>query len=197
LAAQPEAHSIWIKLDGDERKMAHKKTIIRTFMDPTFDIDNAKSHDRLLRIRYYSIGGDHWDRVLAKIHGNINDEHLLKLHGLFATLISFDSSRVALAVLQCTLIKITNTSPLTYLDAAPVAEIALPDTRYEITGQVLSLVPFTSSSETPSWTTDFVEFESPKAKRTAAADSVARMRHLTVTVNGRLVLPLSLTASSH
>ncbi|KAJ7938919.1 hypothetical protein B0H13DRAFT_1519289, partial [Mycena leptocephala] len=50
LAAQPEGHSIWIKLDGDETKMVHKKSILRTLMDPTFDIDNAKSHDRLLRI---------------------------------------------------------------------------------------------------------------------------------------------------
>ncbi|KAJ7508170.1 hypothetical protein B0H11DRAFT_1684219, partial [Mycena galericulata] len=45
-AAQPEPHSIWIKLDSDEGKKAHKKSVLRTFMDPTLDIDNAKSHDR-------------------------------------------------------------------------------------------------------------------------------------------------------
>ncbi|KAJ7789629.1 hypothetical protein B0H14DRAFT_2397295 [Mycena olivaceomarginata] len=195
LAAQPEGHSIWIKLDGDERKTVHKMSILRTLMDPTFDIDNAKSHDRLLRIRFYSIGGDHFDRAAAKLYSNINDEHLLKLHGLFATLVSFDTSRVALAVLQCTLIKITNKNPPTYLDSAPVAEIALPDSQYEVTGQVLSLVPFMKSPGSLhwAWTTDFVEFESVKAKRTNTEEAVARMRHLTVTVKGRLVLPLSST----
>ncbi|KAJ7936419.1 hypothetical protein B0H13DRAFT_1589586, partial [Mycena leptocephala] len=174
-AAHPEPHSIWIELDGDERKKAHKKS------------------DRLLRIRYFSIGGDHWDRAAAKFHANINDEHLLKLHGLFATLVSFDTSKVALAVLQCTLIKTSNTGPSNYLDAAPIAEIALPDTRYEITGLILSLVPFTNSPGTLSWawTTDFVEFESAKAKRTSSEDAAARMHHLSIPVNGRFVIPLS------
>ncbi|KAJ7121697.1 hypothetical protein C8R44DRAFT_877078 [Mycena epipterygia] len=158
LASNPEPHSVWIKLCGDAQKMAHKKAILRTFMDPTLDIDNAKSHDRLLRIRYFSIGGDHWDRTAAKIHSNVvNDDHLLKLQGLFATLIAFDTSRVALALLQCTIFKLTNTNPSQYLDAAPVAEIALSDTRYEVTSQILSLVPFsTSSGLSWAWTTDFV-----------------------------------------
>ncbi|KAJ7743351.1 hypothetical protein B0H16DRAFT_1561498 [Mycena metata] len=193
VAARPEGHSIWIKIDDDERKTVHKKSILRTVMDPTFDIDSAKSHDRLLRIRCFSVGGDHFDRAAAKLHSNINDEHLLKLHGLFATLVAFDTSRVALAVLQCTLIKITNKHP-TYLDSAPVAEIALAGTQYEVAGQVLSLVPFTSSPDVLdwAWTTNFIEFDSVKAKQ-AAADSVARMRHLTVAVNGRLVLPLAPT----
>ncbi|KAJ7877204.1 hypothetical protein B0H14DRAFT_3436151 [Mycena olivaceomarginata] len=195
LAAQPEGHSIWIKLDGDETKMVHKKSILRTLMDPTFDIDNAKSHDRLLRVRCYSVGGDHFDRAAAKLHSNINDGHLLKLHGLFATLVSFDTSKVSLAVLQCTLIKLTNKNPPTYLDSAPIAEIALPETQYEVTGQVLSLVPFMSSPETLNWawTTDFVEFESAKTKTASAADPVTRLRHLTIAVNGRLVLPLAST----
>ncbi|KAJ7817226.1 hypothetical protein B0H13DRAFT_1923062 [Mycena leptocephala] len=158
----PEGHSIWINLDGDERKKVHKKSILRTFMGPTLDIANAKSHDRLLRIRCFSDGGDHSDRAASKLHSNIKDEHLLKLHGLFATLVAFDISKVVLTVLQCTVIKITNKSPPVYLDAAPIAEIALPDSRYEVTGQVLSLVPFMSSSRTLdwAWTTDFVEFES-------------------------------------
>ncbi|KAJ7635909.1 hypothetical protein B0H17DRAFT_961339, partial [Mycena rosella] len=55
-----EPHSIWINLDEYGQKKAHKKTTLRVFMDPTMDIDNAKSHDRLLRIRYFSIGGDNW-----------------------------------------------------------------------------------------------------------------------------------------
>ncbi|KAJ7148570.1 hypothetical protein C8R43DRAFT_853521, partial [Mycena crocata] len=46
-----ESHSVWIKLDGaDDGKKVHKKSILRSLMDPTFDIDRGKSHDRLLRI---------------------------------------------------------------------------------------------------------------------------------------------------
>ncbi|KAJ7796208.1 hypothetical protein B0H14DRAFT_2194091, partial [Mycena olivaceomarginata] len=32
------SHSPWIKLDDEGRKLAHKKTVIRMFMDPTMDI---------------------------------------------------------------------------------------------------------------------------------------------------------------
>ncbi|KAF9522600.1 hypothetical protein CPB83DRAFT_776856, partial [Crepidotus variabilis] len=42
-----EAHSIWLTIEG---KLVHKKTALRLFMDPTFDIDYKKSHDRLLRV---------------------------------------------------------------------------------------------------------------------------------------------------
>ncbi|KAJ7794980.1 hypothetical protein B0H14DRAFT_3496509 [Mycena olivaceomarginata] len=147
-------------------------------MDPTLDIDNAKSKDRILRICYFSIGGDKWYRAASK--------------GLFATLVGFETSRVSLAILQCTGIKLTNTNPPTYLDVAPISEISLPDTHYEITGQILSLVPFLDSSQkvTWAWTTDFVSFESHKAKQANSTDCPARMRHLSIKVNGRLVLPL-------
>ncbi|KAK7033869.1 hypothetical protein R3P38DRAFT_3186107 [Favolaschia claudopus] len=189
------AHSVWIKL-GEGGKVVHKKSALRTFMDPTLDVDNGKSHDRLLRVRYFSIGGDKWDRSAPKIHAGIDAaaaHHLLKLHGLFAALVAFDSSRVSLAVLQCTGIKIMSTSPPTYLDSAPTSEIALPATQYEITGQILSLVPFLDPTQSVSWawTTDFVSFESYKAKQTSTTDGAARMRHLTIQFNGRLVLPLS------
>ncbi|KAJ7458447.1 hypothetical protein FB451DRAFT_1406225 [Mycena latifolia] len=84
-----EPHSVWVKLGGDERKLAHKKAILRTFMDPTLDIDNAKSHDRLLRIRYFSISGDSWDRTAGKLYSkSAADDHLLKTQGLFATLVT-------------------------------------------------------------------------------------------------------------
>ncbi|KAJ7838810.1 hypothetical protein B0H14DRAFT_2198528, partial [Mycena olivaceomarginata] len=32
-----EPHSVWIKLN-DDGKVAHKKSVLRTFMDPTLDI---------------------------------------------------------------------------------------------------------------------------------------------------------------
>ncbi|KAJ7251090.1 hypothetical protein C8J57DRAFT_1078413 [Mycena rebaudengoi] len=167
--SEPDRHSIWIKLTEDGQKLAHKKTVLRTFMDPTFDINDGKSHDRLLRLRQW----------------------------LFATLVSFNTSTVSLAILQCTGIKIVNTHPITYLEAAPTAEISLPDSRYEITGQILSLVPFVPSSDPTgniswAWAAQFVAFESAKAKQASPTDAPARMRHLSITVNGRLVLPLLL-----
>ncbi|KAJ7620027.1 hypothetical protein B0H17DRAFT_1340775 [Mycena rosella] len=151
-ATDGEPPSIWIKLDDDGRKLVHKKTVIRTMMDPTFDINDGKSQDRLLRVRYLSIGGDSWDRITSKTYSKSSaNEHLLKIQGLFATLVCFNTSKVSLAILQCTGIKIVNTSPVTYLDAAPIAEISLTDTRYEITGQILSLVPFVGPSADISW----------------------------------------------
>ncbi|KAJ6559761.1 hypothetical protein B0H19DRAFT_1069490 [Mycena capillaripes] len=188
-----EPHSVWIKLDDtDDRKVGHKKSILRTLMDPTLDIDSAKSHDRLLRIRCFSIGGDHWDRSAAKVHDKCADQHLLKLEGLFATLVAINTTKVSLAVLHCTVIKSNATNPPTYLDAAPIAEISLADTKYEVTGQILSLVPFTDSSNNLcwAWSTDFVAFESAKAKQ-VNSNSAARMRHLSICVNGQLILPLS------
>ncbi|KAJ7471739.1 hypothetical protein FB451DRAFT_1036440, partial [Mycena latifolia] len=153
----------------------------------------ALSHDRLLRVQYFSVGGDSWDRTASKIYSKSTaNEHLLKIQGLFATLMCFDTSKVSLAVLQCMGIKIINTSPATYLDAAPIAEISLPDTRYEITGQILSLVPFVEPSMNISWAwvTQFVAFKSVKAKQASSSDTAARMCHLSIAVNGRLVLPL-------
>ncbi|KAK7013561.1 hypothetical protein R3P38DRAFT_3322523 [Favolaschia claudopus] len=170
--AQP--HSVWIKLDADDdRKAAHKKSILRTLMDPTLGIEHAKSHDRLLRIRCYSIGGDKWDRAPSKIHDTTATAHLLKLEGLFAALVAVNETQVALAILHCTVIKSHATHPPTYLDAAPIAELNLPDSRYEISGQILSLVPFLDQSNTLSWawSTRFIGFD--------------------ICVNGRLVLPLS------
>jgi hypothetical protein len=172
------------------QKQAHKKTILHTFMDPTLDIDSGKSHDRLLRVRYFP-PKESWNRTGTKIHNDNSNDNLLKLQGLFAALISFNVSQVSLVVLQCTGIRQTNSSPPTYLDAAPSAEISLPETRYEVTGQILSLVLFAGSDQSLSWawTTEFVSFESVKTKQ-AAANTATQMGHLSITLDGRLVLPL-------
>ncbi|KAK6995631.1 hypothetical protein R3P38DRAFT_2406960, partial [Favolaschia claudopus] len=193
---ESNGHSLWIDLTEDGRKKAHKKTILRTLMDPTFDINDNKSHDRLLRVRYYSIGGDSWDRTASTVYSkSTSEDHLLKIQGLFASLVCFNGSKTSLAILQCTGIKIVNTHPITYLEAAPSAEISLPDTRYEVTGQILSLVPFDESNNSSgriswAWIAQYVAFDSAKAKQASAAELPSRMRHLSVTVDGRLVLPL-------
>ncbi|KAJ7681720.1 hypothetical protein B0H14DRAFT_3060930 [Mycena olivaceomarginata] len=104
-------------------------------------------------------------------------------------------STVSLAILQCTGIKIVNTHPITYLEAAPTAETSLPDSLYEISGQILSLVPFDESQNSANiswaWVAEFVAFESAKSEQASATDAPAHMRHLSLTVDGHLVLPLT------
>ncbi|KAK6971902.1 hypothetical protein R3P38DRAFT_2586299 [Favolaschia claudopus] len=188
-----EPHSIWINLDeGDNRKQVHKKSILRTLSDPTLDVDSAKSHDRLLRIRCFSIGGDHWDRSAPKPHDKTADEHLLKLEGVFATLLAVNQKQVSLAVLQCTILKSNKTNPPTYHDAVPIAEIGIPSAQYTVTGQIYSMIPFITSADSISWAwdTNYVAFESSKTKQTNF-NLPARRRHLNICVDGGLVVPLS------
>jgi hypothetical protein len=189
----PQPHSPWIKLDEEGRKLAHKKTVIRTFMDPTMDISDGAPKEHLARVRYYSGGGD--DRITrpaAHLHDNAADKHLLKIEGIFATFVC-SNRQVALAILQCTGIKCTAKNPPTYIDSVPIAELAVPGTKYEITGQILSLKPYLDNSDSLywAWTMDFVAFDSGKAKRPNLLNPVARMRHLTIAVDGQLVVPLS------
>ena len=54
-----ELHSVWMALEG--RKPGHKKTILCLFIDLSLDIDYNKSHDRSLRVCYFSISGDSFD----------------------------------------------------------------------------------------------------------------------------------------
>ncbi|KAJ7839821.1 hypothetical protein B0H14DRAFT_3697213 [Mycena olivaceomarginata] len=156
----PQPYSPWIKLDEEGRKLAHKKTVIRMFMDPSMDISD--------------------------------DKHLLKIEGIFATFVC-SNRHVALAVLQCTGIKCTAKNPPTYIDSVPIAELAVPGTKYEMTGQILSLKPYLDNSDSLYWarTMDFVAFDSGKAKRPNLLNPVARMRHLAIAVDGQLVVPLS------
>ncbi|KAJ7830764.1 hypothetical protein B0H13DRAFT_2371823 [Mycena leptocephala] len=190
-----EVHKIWIHLTEDGSKKAHKKTILCEFMDPTFDINDGKSKDWLLRVPYHSIGGDSWDRTPSTAHSKSTaDDHLLKIQGLFATLICFNTSKVSLAILQCTGIKIVNKHPITYLEVAPTAEISLPESSYEVSGQILSLIPLefqNSGNISRAWVAELVAFESAKSKGASAADAPSRMRHLSITLDGRLVLPLT------
>ncbi|KAK7021710.1 hypothetical protein R3P38DRAFT_2533569 [Favolaschia claudopus] len=147
-------HSVWMTLDdSDPEKKVHKASALRTMMDPTLDIDRAKGHDRLLRIRCFSIGGDSWDRSKgAQVHDTaVSGEHLLRAQGLFAALVCVNKAQVSLAVLQCVGLKCNRNNPPTYLDSAPIAELPLSDAKYEITGQILALEPFVDTSQSLSW----------------------------------------------
>ncbi|KAL1658158.1 hypothetical protein GGF50DRAFT_121126 [Schizophyllum commune] len=49
--------------------------------------DLSQSHDRLLRVRGYRIGGDHWDRTVGIIDGKeLDEDERFRIGNLFATL---------------------------------------------------------------------------------------------------------------
>jgi len=185
----PTPHSVWMELEGG--KLGHKKTILRLFTDSSLDVDYHKSHDRLLRVRYFSIGGKSWDhsRLQHLYKSSRGDSEIFKLGDRFAAVICIEK-RVSFAILQCTGLK----SASQYVDQIPTAEISLPDSRYDVSGQILSLHPLiqeTTNGKTLSWSWDskYVVLDSVKPARTQQA-TTNRLRHLMFAFNGRLVLPL-------
>jgi hypothetical protein len=179
-------------MDLDEGKPpVHKKTALRLAMDPTLDIDYGSSHDRLLRVRTFSIGGDHWDRSTSHIYQPRSGD-LFTLGSLYATVICIEQ-KVSIAILQCTSLK----SASQYLDRAPLEEISLPESNYDVSGQILSLLPFSQGSPSSEmlswvWNSKFVSLDAAVKSRTTqqAGTTTTRIRHLSFPVNGRLVLPL-------
>jgi hypothetical protein len=183
-------------MDLEEGKPpVHKKTALRLAMDPTLDIDYGSSHDRLLCVRTFSIGGDHWDRSKLQIYQPSSGD-LFALESLYATAICIEQ-KVSIAILQCTSLKLASQ----YLDRAPLEEISLPESNYDISGQILSLRPIlqgSPNSETLSWVwnSKFVSLDaaakspSRPTQQFGTGTSTTRVRHLSFPVNGRLVLPL-------
>lgn len=178
-------HSTWMELEGG--KPGHKKTILRILMDPSLDVDYHKSHDRLLRVRYFSIGGDKWDRVKPSIHRPSN-KNLFKLEALYATVISTEQNKVSIAILQCTSLKLAGQ----HLEHAPLEEISLPNSTYDVSGQLLSLIPIFHDDRSLSWVWDsqFLALDSAKSRAKQPVTQLNHIRHLTVPVNGSLVYPL-------
>ncbi|KAF8867765.1 hypothetical protein CPB84DRAFT_1859091 [Gymnopilus junonius] len=185
--SQRELHSIWMDLE-EGKPPGHKKTILRLSTDPTLDIDYRASHDRLLRVRYFSIGGDHWNRDSKSHIYQPSSGELFTLGSLYATAICSEQ-KVSVAILQCTSLK----SSSQYLDRATLEEISLPDSSYDVSGRILSLHSYQDSSNTQTlnwaWNSQFVSLEAAKSRPQQAA-TTTRIRHLSFAVNGRLVLPL-------
>ncbi|KAJ7753976.1 hypothetical protein DFH07DRAFT_773991 [Mycena maculata] len=129
-------------------------------MEPTFDINDGKSKDWLLRVQYFSIGGDSWDRTASTVYSKSTaNDHLLKIQGLFATLhlpLRFPFQKAGMK----------------YLSRS-----------YHSFRQDSGMISW-------AWATEFIAFESAKVKQASTSDVPACMHHLSVTVDGRLVLPL-------
>ncbi|KAF6750165.1 hypothetical protein DFP72DRAFT_818060, partial [Ephemerocybe angulata] len=125
---------------------------------------------------------------------------------LYATLISTDRKSVSLCVMTCTLIKHKSQ----FLHSAPIDEITLRNSTYEISGQILELIPFSDllvdedTLKTEGalihsrpdvfwlWTKRFVSVDKlVKKSSTSTSTATARLQNLQFTVNGRLVYPLT------
>ncbi|RXW14911.1 hypothetical protein EST38_g10936 [Candolleomyces aberdarensis] len=85
MAALKAGYLVWIDLG---ERMVHKKTIICLFSDPTLDLNYNKSHDRLIRVRCFSIGGDKRNRTSGPIIRELPADSIFKLDDLFATLVA-------------------------------------------------------------------------------------------------------------
>ncbi|TCD63415.1 hypothetical protein EIP91_005414 [Steccherinum ochraceum] len=193
-AAAPKSstHSVWMVLDG--KKLVHKKTVLRVVLDPAADVDYKKSHDRLLRVRCFSIGGQSTDasKVAASLTRRPTVGNTFRPGSLYGTAICLDRKTTAFALMQCTSIK----SGKELLRWAPTDELSLPRSPYDISGQILSLRPSFSTSQPPElvewiWDTRFAALNVLTSSGKTQSSSVSHTRHLNVTVNGQITVPLS------
>ncbi|KAK6971446.1 hypothetical protein R3P38DRAFT_3497451 [Favolaschia claudopus] len=168
--------------------LTHKKSILRTFFAMT--PDTRTSHDRLQRVRGFTIGGKSWDRDLESGE-NISAATHFQLGNLFTTLLSHNGTHLGLAVVKSTLIKCTvPRSKPTSLSAIPRTELHLPSTSYSISGQVLSLIPpVPSDSSDPhvqwAWDGGFIAFCLNKKKN--SGEETTHRRNLQITTSSRLI----------
>ncbi|KAK7002390.1 hypothetical protein R3P38DRAFT_2794903 [Favolaschia claudopus] len=180
-------HSLFADVN-DNGRQAHKKTIIRTFFDMTHD--SHSSHDRLQRVRGYTIGGRSWAREsTADTNLTVSSATHFKLGDLFTTLISHNNTHLALAIAKSTVIKKMQpgAKPVS-MPVIPRAELPLAESPYIISGQVLSLVPIPYDG-TPfacAWDGKFVSFSLKKNKQTSS-DETSRIRNLQFSVTSRLI----------
>lgn len=172
----------------------HKTSVLREVFGLTHDIDYNKTHDRSLRIRCYSIGGDRWDRTVGlKAGKGLPSRDRFEIHDLFATLVRLRSGEVSLAIAQCTGIKSASGQ---LLAGAPRAELALADSTYIVSGQVMSLEPFRDDLNGEirwAWDRSYLPFEPLKKRQSTTpldAASVSKKGDLVLHTPAALIIPL-------
>ncbi|THH17691.1 hypothetical protein EUX98_g9079 [Antrodiella citrinella] len=194
-------HSIWMELEGG--KLAHKKTVLRHFTDDSMDNDYNRSHDRLLRVRYFSIGGDKLDRSQSSIYtSQSRGPGFFGLGSLYETLVVLASAKppkIGLAILQCTSIKQGSQT----LSTAPADEIMHVSSKFDVSRQILSFVPLTQlSQQTPSspasstitwaWDSNYTTWDPPPkaGSQKSAPTGTGSGPRLNISVHGTLTYPL-------
>ncbi|KAJ7447664.1 hypothetical protein FB451DRAFT_1535824 [Mycena latifolia] len=166
--------------------LAHKKTIVRTFFDMTQD--SHGSHDRLQRIRGFTIGGKSWTRE-SEASQNISGATHFQLGDLFTTLVCYNGTHIGLAIAKSTLIKRgASGAKAASVSAIPRSELNLPASPYSISGQIFSLIPLVQHGDNPVWAWDgeFISF-SLKKKNKNSGEDITRLRNLQVAVSSRLI----------
>ncbi|KAK6969185.1 hypothetical protein R3P38DRAFT_3504625 [Favolaschia claudopus] len=177
--------SLFAEIDATGR-LAHKKSILRTFFNTT--TDGHTSHDRLQRVRGFTIGNKTWDRDVES-EQDISAATHFQLGNLFTTLLCHNGTHLGLAVAKSTLIKrIGPGSKAVSVSAVPRAELHLPSSFYSVSGQVLSLVPLPgppSDDLAWAWDGDFIAFSLKKNKN--SGEEITHRRNLQFTVSSRLI----------
>ncbi|KAK7005447.1 hypothetical protein R3P38DRAFT_3215106 [Favolaschia claudopus] len=168
------------------RRLAHKKSILRTLFDMT--VDGHASHDRLQRVRGYTIGGKSWARDVKQDH-NISTKTHFQLGNLFTTLLAYNNTHLGLAVARCTLIKHTppGSKPIS-MSAVARTELHLPSSNYMISGQVLSLTLLAGSHpDNATWVWDGQYISLSLKKKQSPGEETTRRQNLQIVVSGRLI----------
>ncbi|KAF8998932.1 hypothetical protein BDQ17DRAFT_1428109 [Cyathus striatus] len=171
-------------------------SVVWLILDPTSEFGCHKSHDRLICVQSFesSTGGQSNTTASSMLHEGLASNQLPRLGSLFATLLSTDRKGVSLAVLQCTSIK----SSSQLVDSAPVDEVCLKNSSYNITGQILELIPLIYPHDSdvshthPTfwlWTSLFVALDKPT--KTQRSNTSTNLANLNFSVNGRLVYPFN------
>ncbi|KAJ7203197.1 hypothetical protein C8J57DRAFT_1621238 [Mycena rebaudengoi] len=179
------AHSLFSEVNANGH-VAHKKTVVRTFFETTHD--SHSSHDRLQRVRGFTIGGKSWTRDTTDANEAVSSATHFQLGDLFTTLVCYGGKNLGLAVGKCTLIKRgPSGSKSASVSAIPRAELHLPSSPYTISGQVFSLVPLAQNGATLwAWDGDFISL-SLKKKTKANGEEISHLRNLQIAVSSRLI----------
>jgi hypothetical protein len=154
-------------------------------MNPNFDIDQAASRARLLRVTAFSTQRSGWDCSISNIT-NKSGGNVFCVNHLFAALVTVNDSEVSLAILNCTSIR----TPIGSVYSVPFDEITLPNSKFDLSGQILALIPdFVSGELVWNWQAKFVEFETGRPQGQNSS-SITHLRNLRITLNGCATRPL-------
>ncbi|KAL0571530.1 hypothetical protein V5O48_010431, partial [Marasmius crinis-equi] len=187
--AGPHSAKAIINENGDE---AFKKSIVNTYFDMTHNVHG--SHERLKRVRPFKTAGKAWVDALSS-QVDQNSSHFFAIGSLFSTLLSPDGKTLALAVVQCMLLKKEGGSDA--VKSVALTELALSNSPYRVMGQVLSLRPIAHDGSDWGWDTDFARFTTTKPKKEdhgdveTVAESPARAKDISIVTHSALVYPLA------
>ncbi|KAJ7849431.1 hypothetical protein B0H13DRAFT_2402726 [Mycena leptocephala] len=182
-------HSVFAEIDADGH-LCHKKAVVRTLFDMTHDM--RSSHDRLQRVRGFTIGGKSWTREDNPDNEKVSASTHFQLGNLFTTLVCYNGTHLGLAVAKCTLIKRGSAgSKSASVSAIPLGELHLSTSPYTLSGRVFSLIPLTADSNPRQWAWNgqFISFSLLK-KKSAGTEEISRLRNLQFCVSSCLIDPI-------